>query len=836
MKLLDSTALRSFWSSECGALRAIVQDAPSLNATLSVTELNDAEMTAANAFVAPTSIWLKAEPSGFSVSNAVLPSLEKASTPPTSAANSIYQAGYHEIFYVWTITRPGGSSSTFAPVGPHGYNMPTAWNNRNVMYGPLITLCFTEPGTHTVDLWAVDPAGNTATWTKAWTVLNPDTVYAGNLTVCVQPVGDADTAWCPAGAQIVTTGATDIARTQAALTLYNASPSGTSRRLLLKGGATYDLRVPAVPGTAVLNYQTNSTSKRHYIAGYGGQATILHGDGNGFTGSRDTTTPSQTIANITFQGDWDEETETYLSPRIAAGGGVGAQTDTHWTLHRINMTGARLPFAPGSDNTVAGQSTRFFRRYVLSESCITNWNYYGIFVNQPVAGPMGNAVTPDYPTGRGPFAMSWLGSKFVRSPLSLTAGDKWCPDEIHNSYGVMRSIYLEWFHAACTDAFMPGFYQPIMRGPSTLMENNTTKWNPWIYNNFDRTVWEGSVTCLGIANSGPGSGAAGVSNTVIDKLLAIATSENDQLLFLTPGVTARNVVAVVPGTDRTRAGSIRSVFDVPGSSSSTDTFAFAHPLRIHNCTGIFLRTTTDNNGTVPVFRTTQASLVTGIVSQNNVFHAPSAGTDAGAFTSATLAGVTPRYVGLNTSFQHTDLTLSNVANGATFDVFYTSAGGSPFINRTTFDGRLSTSAPTQNYWTVTNPTHNMHLIYSVNAFGGAPSTGTVYFDGGLSSGARITAQYLSDRIRFTNNTGTTLNSFHRLKVDIRGLHPGPNATFATGSTALSWLPSGANVARNGYSSGLLAQQDFLGNFRSGKRNLGGSIVSGTADTGAFEVA
>jgi hypothetical protein len=429
--------------------------------------------------------------------------------------------------------------------------------------------------------------------------------------------------------------------------------------------------------------------------------------------------------------------------------------------------------------------------------------------------------------------------------------DKWGPDGHHNGYAQLRSLYVEWFHMACTDFFYPGYNQPLIRGPSTVhhLDNDTRPLRkPYSFANYDRTVWEGGAGSFGNGINGPGSEGPTPVNAVVDKMLILGTAENfEPAVALAPAITFRNAVIVMPGVARPaqNPGNRNAAISVTGydSSGAAATFARANPVRIHNTSVIWLPTQAQNRQAVTLIN---VNTFPNATIENNVAHGPNIGQSAGTFTTSTLAGVTPRYRGVNHAFINIQFNLTNLAPGQTWDVFYTNAARvaagqptAPFITAVTFDNRGPTAPPSQAYWTA-NPTHTYHYIWRntvandplpVPPTGNRGYTGTDeptewFFDAGQTTGNRITAAYLADRIRFTNNTTTTLNGTYRMHIDIRGLHPGPDPAFATPSDlALVWRPSGG-AAISPDRTGLWAVDDALGTARSAPWARGAFAAAG----------
>jgi len=127
---------------------------------------------------------------------------------------------FQDVEYRWDFGDPAGGA-TWA----YGARAGTA--SKNAAYGPVAAHVFETPGTYTVTLATYDGA-HTGTATVEITVDDPDSVYAGNKTVCIRNSGGSFTS-CPSGAAQVTTSSFGTA-------LNSAAPG---KRLLFEKGGTW---------------------------------------------------------------------------------------------------------------------------------------------------------------------------------------------------------------------------------------------------------------------------------------------------------------------------------------------------------------------------------------------------------------------------------------------------------------------------------------------------------------------------------------------------------------------------------------------------------------------
>jgi hypothetical protein len=148
--------------------------------------------------IAPCGVWLRA-------ANFVgFKDYDNNTLVEPAGDDNVYDRTQHDITYIWDFPDEG-----YVPmVTP---NIPTSWRNRLRGYGKQVAHVFTSPGTKVVNCAAFDTKGNYAfaTFTfgvggNAGPILDPDTFYAGDLTICVVSNGAVSTVGAPAGATIVT--------------------------------------------------------------------------------------------------------------------------------------------------------------------------------------------------------------------------------------------------------------------------------------------------------------------------------------------------------------------------------------------------------------------------------------------------------------------------------------------------------------------------------------------------------------------------------------------------------------------------------------------------------
>jgi hypothetical protein len=136
--------------------------------------------------------------------------------------------------YYWTFDDPTSGYWTTGALAKTSTPQP-----KNVEYGPTAGHLFEEPGNYTVRLTVCNTAGNDCdTDAQLIRVADPDTVYAGNATVCVnhpRPTPGVD--GCPSGAKVYDSLDFDDLWNNAAG--CNLDETASHTRCLLRRGKTY---------------------------------------------------------------------------------------------------------------------------------------------------------------------------------------------------------------------------------------------------------------------------------------------------------------------------------------------------------------------------------------------------------------------------------------------------------------------------------------------------------------------------------------------------------------------------------------------------------------------
>ncbi|WP_299830633.1 hypothetical protein [uncultured Roseobacter sp.] len=204
--------------------------------------------------VAPDSIRFTVDLSAatFDATETYSPVLNKTYT------NNAYDPRLHDLIFLWDM---GDTGDWTAPT-----NVLNNWKNKRYARGPVVKHCYTQPGAYTVKLIVIEPSSLKVVVAPeiVVNVSDPDTVFAGTNTICINPVGDSDFTGAPAGAQQLNS---DTLLSSDTIWTDNR---GTARQWLFKSGASFDVGVEL----------DNSAAAGQSFGAYGsGARPILNNDG-----------------------------------------------------------------------------------------------------------------------------------------------------------------------------------------------------------------------------------------------------------------------------------------------------------------------------------------------------------------------------------------------------------------------------------------------------------------------------------------------------------------------------------------------------------------------------
>ncbi len=716
--------------------------------------------------VAPFGVHLDALPgNGFSLS------------PQTGT----YDPETHEITYFWTVT----GTPLSAPQSV--LNLPDSWRNRNVAYGKSVGFMLDQPGTYTIELFAVDEAGNSAT--ASWgpvTVQDPDSVYTGARTAVYSASGTFTGK--PAGAVECTS------RADVEAFLQGLSQTG---RVLFRRGETHPFAI--APSTG---YDQNA---RFGAFGTGSRPILTLGQETGtsyifnfFSGAN---TSDVAIYDLELRGEWDATREEGY-PRISPWSFLTTRNTavSYFAINNVKVSG------------MASTSFQFLDdrdgRVITNDLEITNWKEYGIYQGAKSPGArivhIGLALHQD--------ADACLGS----AGSGITYGEN---APFSNNGASLRDFGSRQLSLqGCSFFSSCGWSRDgsIHAAASPLRLN--TGGNPASRFNLDRVSAEGGYQIVtGAENNGIDTVAF---NFVADKVLFCSSS--DTINSVTWGYSActwRNIYFVVPDSVKlfNRQDEMFS-FITTGTPSAA---ALNEPIRVHNCTFLNLLTNANNgSGDVDAVRFQfGGETFTNTTVENNVEHAPAqlnpVTSDAPVETVTGLTGFQPKRAGIRFSVDKNQVTLgSNVPHGGTFTVGY----------------------PDRRYVNPANPNIYAPVATGPGAFSATGanhgvkrnSNGAYYF----RTDGDIAVSFGVSDVTITNLSGETWSAGESFHVNLVPIDFTTETGFASPGSIPTAQPGSASLANDSATAGLVAKDDFNTTPRPGSGLIG--APSGSASRGARE--
>lgn len=586
---------------------------------------------------APAGVWFEVTNiSGFAVSGGPAPS-------------EIYDPSFHEITYIWTVRG--------RPLQPFDApdNMVTEWNDPNTAYGKKVAFLFQEPGTYTVDLWAIDALGTTATAEVTLTVVDADTIYPGTRTICFSTDGD----WTgeKPGCQRISS----VTALQTAVDAASQPP-----RILFKRGQD----------VADMNLFVDD-AKLGYLGAWGtGPRPILRPQHkqNILRIWNSYADPELTITDIVFQGDWKSETETGL-PDESPFNFITNPTDCQFTVANCYFSGFTATWIATGNSHPA--------RMIFANNVVTNWRDYGLFVHKTFDLGIRYAV---------------IGCQIAQRVTALNGGTK---NGLFNTHGPLRCADAANFYIAMTDLFSrtgwSGLNPDRADQPCIRYNHLATVGRHF---NMDRCVLEGGFQQLSFGGQN-GRTQENPGNFVVDKALLIATSKTSKAFMVGEfgGITVRNMLGIVPNSPayhpQVWKGSVAFEMDIPTDLNAST------KVQIYSSSFLSLRNQANDPGHAWAVET-GAGIFDDVTVENNVLHAPDLDTPETSFMpislSGTIQGVTPRYLGVLYNFDHETGTLSsNVPPGSSFTLPYP-------------------EGTDQSYWQAIQATDTEHAINVGNAY------------------------------------------------------------------------------------------------------------------------
>ena len=218
--------------------------------------------------------------------------------------------------------------------------------NRHVG-GPVSCYVYETPGTYTVRMWAFDGTKVYGPLSSAVTVTDPNTVYAGTLTVCISSSGTFTGA--PSGATLVTSSDAAVIATHAT----------NGKRVLLRAGEVFTLgasiSLPNARSDILLG--AFGTGVRPIIRATAAGITLFRGSANG-------TNPANNprrwrVTGLRLESGGFANVTGFMSGVIAPTAGAvalnPAQAQGDTTVHDVEADGVYFPFNMEGRNMVGSK-------------------------------------------------------------------------------------------------------------------------------------------------------------------------------------------------------------------------------------------------------------------------------------------------------------------------------------------------------------------------------------------------------------------------------------------------------------------------------------------------
>ena len=707
---------------------------------------------------------------------------------PAPAGGEIYDARLHDLIYLWDMDDTVTTWSE--PV-----NVLAAWKNRNAAKGPFVMHMYPDPGTYSPSVLVIEPSsGKTATASlsggSAITVLDPDDVYPGTATICVNPIGDNDFSAKPAGAATINLDEWDYSDSE-----WTSRLGGVAKRWLFKRDSNFDWRM----------WVSLTTTRGMYIGSYG-------------TGEKPSVRGSLPGSSFPLQVSHDY------------GAGVGPYAPD-LRIVGIKGVGDYDPVTTRSDYNVSSSTSNWLYAITSANIMISDCDFDGLQGSQLYMAMSGVAANEEtihlddctlsnfggqYPVFGGfttheRSGMAVTGCRFAQTPGAVGSD----PQRAGSSRAIIRSNSPHRFHMRGCDLYHTDHWQFCVKVPETPREYG-------VLVNVHSCSFEGGTGSL-VFNGNYTQASLGrhshVHNIVVDGV-AVCGSHSSYMPFQVQcsGVTIRNSIIIIPSTWYLEELPKAFVRIMSRGTFDADIVGKA-PIRVHNMTFRNDKTTaqtTSKYGTLinvldylytaePDEWTASPDPFTAISFQNNVMHQPNLNTPQDAF--APLSGDalwTVRDLGYRNTdpgFAYWASSSIAIPNGDTLTIAYAKPYG-------------VASLPTATQATFAGSTGREQVYVGDTDYHAADGDFTV--------------DYGATEITITNTSGVTwAPSGQRFWVQ---LDMGTTAPYSTDSTP----PTGAmkdtkpltgSAALGAALSGNVSYMDILGTTRTAP-----------ADKGAWEVA
>lgn len=516
--------------------------------------------------------------------------------------DEVYDARMHDLIYLWEFGDTEAGDWT-APV-----NVLPEWKNRNVAKGPFVAHMFTIPkpeslgagNGYEVSVMVIEPSsGKIAQATAEVFVEDPDDIYPGSQTICINPVGDSDFSEAPDETNNVKLNSDVLS-----YALMQPYQGATPKRVLLKRGEEYTVNwdmagfndtyvgeYGSAPEKPVLNLVKASELSQ-------GQSQSLHASGGygvnaGLSDLR--------LCKIKFQGTFNPITQVDVEiPEADREWAFGTACSVNVSLSEVDYDGIF------SIATITGGTKD--RRFHMDDCTATNFGIpYPLYMHNT-----------DLPTVSGVLT----GCRIAQQPGSheTNFGDyDNIGDRGAGEHSPVRWQDIARIHMRGCDFFHTDRLHNCLRlNDSANTDGNIT--------NIHSMSLEGGV---GMLSHSPGrtngNNRSVVSNVILDGLIYIGSYGSTQVVeTYATGITMRNCLAIIPNTPRNSLIQFRAWFQQLSYGTYDPDVVGAAPVKLYNNTFVLLRSAEENQNYIvgELNNTYSDANLTALSFENNIVHQP----------------------------------------------------------------------------------------------------------------------------------------------------------------------------------------------------------------------
>jgi len=545
--------------------------------------------------VAPDSIGFKVDLSGSDF------------TTGAAASEDDYDPQYHDLYYYWNT---GDQDSWTAPE-----NVFEQWKSKQTAYGPFIRHMYTEPGTYTVGVTVIEPkTGQAASATLQVVVDDPDSVFAGENTICVSTDAVDTFTDAPAGSQQFT----DMDDAQNALD--NLTSPG---RLLFKRGQSFVHSWTMVGVSTDVAFGAWGEGDKPIITMENGSPPIPFRFPTTYAGTNASRDVEVRFADLSFVGEWNP-----VDGSGEAGAGVVTSGSISFMFSSVDFDGFNNAFVHNDAKVddIVTQTPGF--HYHFDNMNLTNYQNYAVL--------SGNQLNAN---------LTFTGCKLAQNVLA--------PQAIEGKQGggsVRQGFARELYIAGCD------FFHNMGHSGGTWGNNPFT----WSSNrlsdraiddgtkiNIHTTSFEGGAEVINFGTRSPIN--TKIANGLIHNCVVVGDHTTSySILIRYAGFTVRNNLMILPDTPfRSPLNPGRAfvgLFPRSGNSHNDSDPMRNAPNKVYSNTFVGLRAKEDNqNWTYLGVRDNQ--LVPGSADENNILYLPKQGDVDDGPLDTTLLPWTPRNQG-----------------------------------------------------------------------------------------------------------------------------------------------------------------------------------------------